>query len=134
MAIGWLSVLKMVPWSDVIQNAPKAAESARKLWGSVGRNPPPAGADATSDAHAPLPGGSATLAALQRRIDALEEASDALHGQMLASSALIKTLAEQNTQLIARVEVNRVRLLALAALALLALLVAVAATALAFYR
>jgi hypothetical protein len=37
-----------------------------------------------------------------------------LHGQMLASSELIKALAEQNTQLIKRIELNRVRLLWLA--------------------
>jgi hypothetical protein len=36
-----------------------------------------------------------------------------LHQQMLESSALIGSLAEQNTQLIVRVEVNRKRVLAL---------------------
>jgi len=36
-----------------------------------------------------------------------------LHQQMLDSSALIGLLAEQNTKLIARVEVNRKRVLAL---------------------
>lgn len=30
MAIGWLAVLQMVPWSDVINNAPKVAEGAEK--------------------------------------------------------------------------------------------------------
>jgi hypothetical protein len=48
-----------------------------------------------------------------------------LHQQMLASSELIQALADQNTQLIRRVEVNRVRLLWLAAL-LLALVMALA--------
>jgi hypothetical protein len=38
-----------------------------------------------------------------------------LHQQMLVSSELIQSLANQNTQLIKRVEVNRVRLLWLAA-------------------
>jgi hypothetical protein len=32
MAIGWLAVLQLVPWSDVISNAPKIAEGAKKLW------------------------------------------------------------------------------------------------------
>jgi type IV secretory pathway component VirB8 len=44
----------------------------------------------------------------------LETATQDLHEQMLASSELIKALAEQNTQLIRRAEVNRVRLLLLA--------------------
>jgi ABC-type lipoprotein release transport system permease subunit len=34
-----------------------------------------------------------------------------LHQQMLESSALIKSLAEQNTQLVQRVELNRKRML-----------------------
>ena len=128
MAIGWLSVLKMVPWSDVIHNAPKAAESAKKLWGSVSKRPSPA------DVHAPLSGTAPTLTALQSRVDALEDATDALHAQMLASSALIKTLTEQNAQLIARVEVNRMRLLSLAGIAVIALGVAVVTGALVFFR
>jgi hypothetical protein len=41
-----------------------------------------------------------------------------LHQQMVESSALIKSLAEQNAQLIQRVEVNRKRVLLLALLTL----------------
>ena len=132
MAIGWLSVLKMVPWSDVIHNAPKAAESAKKLWGSVSKRQSASEAATSPDPHTPLTTATPTLTALQSRVDALEEAADSLHAQMLASSALIKTLTEQNAQLIARVELHRVRLRALAAVALLALVVAVGAVA--FYR
>jgi len=39
MAIGWLTVLKMVPWGDVIENAPKVATGAKKLWQNVGKKP-----------------------------------------------------------------------------------------------
>ena len=45
---------------------------------------------------------------------------------MLASSALIKTLTEQNAQLIARIEVVRRRLVLLAGLTTFALIAAVA--------
>lgn len=134
MAIGWLSVLKMVPWSDVIHNAPKAAEGAKKLWSSVSGRSAPGSAGASPGPHTPLSTSAPTLAALQNRVDALEDATDALHAQMLASSALIKTLTEQNAQLIARVELNRVRLLSLAGIAVVALLVAVVTGALVFYR
>lgn len=38
MAIGWLTILKSVPWAEVISNAPKVAEGARKLWNAeIGR-------------------------------------------------------------------------------------------------
>ncbi|MDP1927884.1 MAG: hypothetical protein Q8K62_05165, partial [Thiobacillus sp.] len=55
---------------------------------------------------------------------ALETAVADLHGQMFASSELIKALAEQNAQLVKRVEANRVRMLWLtAATAVLAIAV-----------
>lgn len=113
MAIGWLSVLKLVPWGDVIENAPKVASGAKKLWNNVGKKPaaplePPTPASGTPGA-APDP-----VAALQAEVVQLQVAVAQLHQQMLESSALIGSLAEQNTQLIARVEVNRKRVLGLA--------------------
>lgn len=129
MAISWLAVLQSVPWSDVISNAPKVADGARKLWSTVAGKPdatgaPPAGAANGSHAQAP------SLAQLASRQAALEASLADLHAQMLASSELIKALAEQNTQLVRRAEVNRVRTLWLAgttavmAVALVALVVA----------
>ena len=103
----------MVPWSDVIKNAPKVADGAKKLWNSVGKKPPPPAPADTGTGVQLTPEGQA-IAALQAHVLALESATQDLHEQMLASSELIKALAEQNTQLIRRAEVNRVRLLVLA--------------------
>lgn len=108
MAIGWLTILKSVPWAEVISNAPKVAEGARKLWNAVGKK---RAADEAADADAP-PAAShepLTLEALKARVAALEAAVSDLHGQMLASSELIKELAEQNAQLVKRIEANRKR-------------------------
>ena len=125
MAIGWLSVLQMVPWSDVIKNAPKVADGAKKLWKTVGKKP-------TLD-EITQPGSVAVLspeaqaiASLRTRVAATEADVSALHAQMLASSELISTLAEQNTQLIQRVERNRVQLRWLAGVTLLAIVLALA--------
>ncbi len=108
MAIPWLVVLKAVPWDQVISNAPKVADGAKKLWNSVSGKPPaPPPAVARPDATLSDPESVATL---QERLAALEISTDALHEQMLASSELIKTLADQNTQLVRRVEEHRVRL------------------------
>lgn len=52
-----------------------------------------------------------TIAALQIQVTELEAATANLHEQMLASSELIKALADQNTQLIKRSEAIRIRLL-----------------------
>lgn len=125
MAIGWLSVLQMVPWSDVIKNAPKVADGAKKLWKTVGKKP-------TLD-EITQPGSVAVLspeaqaiASLRTRVAATEADVSALHAQMLTSSELISTLAEQNTQLIQRVERNRVQLRWLAGVTLLAIVLALA--------
>ena len=123
MAIGWLTVLKLVPWTDVIKNAPKVADGAKKLWQSVGNKPPPP-ADTTDTDMPPSPEGQA-IAVLKTRLLTLENATQDLQEQMLASSELIKSLAEQNTQLIRRAEVNRLRLLWLASVTAVVAVVAV---------
>lgn len=123
MAIGWLTILKSVPWTEVIRNAPKVAEGARKLWNAVGKQ---RAVDEAADAAAP-PAASHephTLEALEARVAALEAAVSDLHGQMFASSELIKDLAEQNAQLVKRIEANRKRTFWLGA-ATLALAIAV---------
>lgn len=134
MAIGWLAVLQMVPWSDVIKNAPKVADGAKKLWNAVGKNTPAPGTVSEADSGAPLSPEGQADAAQQARVLALETAVQDLHEQMLASSELIKALAEQNTQLIQRAEVNRVRLLALAGVTALVVVIAVVGLTLALVR
>lgn len=108
MAIGRLSVLQSVPWADVISNAPKVADGAKKLWNTVVKKTPSPDLPA-ADAQPALSPEAQAIAALQAQLAAVEAAAADLHNQMLASSELIKALAEQNTQLIKRVEVNRIR-------------------------
>lgn len=113
MAIGWLAVLKMVPWRDVISNAPAVADGAKKLWKSVAKKSPSPVVGSASPAPRVVSESQAVML-LQARVDSLEALTADLHSQMLASSELINALAEQNTQLVKRIEVNRVRLLWLA--------------------
>lgn len=127
MAIGWMTVLKMVPWTDVIKNAPAVADGAKKLWKTVAKDNP-AHAEQTSDAAvdvASLPAAQA-LVELQAQLADLKHEMADLHAQMRESSGLITALAEQNTQLIKRVEVNRRRVWALVAAVLVLALVGVA--------
>lgn len=135
MAIGWLTVLQMVPWSDVIKNAPKVADGAKKLWSAVGKKSPPTPpTDTGTGTGVQLTPEGQALAALQAHVLALENATQDLHEQMLASSELIKALAEQNTQLIRRAEVNRVRLLLLAGVTTVVAVLAVVALTLVLTR
>jgi hypothetical protein len=101
MAAGWLSVLKIVPWADVVSNAPKVADGAKKLWETVAKKKAPA--DTTTDTSATSPADAPTLAELEARLDDLAGEIGRLQQEMLASSQLIKSLAEQNAQLVRRV-------------------------------
>lgn len=103
MAIGWLTILSNVPWTDVIKNAPAVADGARKLWKKVG------GKTSTAS-NVPV----AEPATPEDRIANLQARVDELHAQMLTASEVVRSLAEQNAQLIARVEKTRRRLLWLA--------------------
>lgn len=109
MAIPWLVVLQTVPWSEVIRNAPKVAEGAKKLWNTVAGKPDGAG-PAQGQSASTAPRDLQPTAALEARISSLEAAVSELHVQMLASSELIKALADQNSQLVARIEANRVHM------------------------
>jgi hypothetical protein len=111
MPVGWLSVLKVVPWGEVITNAPKVADGARKLWSTVKKSPAPGSPDLAMTEASPAPPSAEAeaIAALQGQLGSAERAIVALREQMLASSELIKALAEQNTELIRRVEAMRLR-------------------------
>lgn len=102
------TVLSNIPWGQVIENAPKVADGATRLWNSVGaRRKKPAAGDAAVESAAvpPLP-----AEALQAKVNALEAEVRQLSEQMQTSSELIKALADQNTLLVQRAELNRVRL------------------------
>lgn len=109
MAIPWLVMLQAVPWTDVIKNAPKVAEGAKKLWSTVSKKSS-AQNSAVDSAGSPTASADESIALLQQRVAAMEIAASELHSQMLASAELLKTLAEQNAQLIKRIEENRNRL------------------------
>ena len=122
MAIGWLAVLKIIPWADVISNAPVVADGAKKLWKAVAKKPTLTDLGAGSDPT--LSSDGLAQSAVAERIVKLETAVSDLQGQMVASSELIKALAEQNTQLISRVETSRLRMRWLAALTVTSILIA----------
>lgn len=104
-----LAVLSNIPWGQVVENAPKVADGAARLWNTV------TGFRKTAE---PLPEiddpvfkkSLSETEALRSRLLVLEETVKSLQEQMQASSELIKALADQNTQLVNRIELNRIRL------------------------
>lgn len=106
-----LTVLTNIPWRTVVENAPKLADGAAKLWNSASRRNKPDPIPGAVDAPQQQPASEAEQ--LANRLQAAEEGVRQLTEQMQASSALIKDLAEQNTLLIQRIELNRLRLIRL---------------------
>ena len=112
MAVGWMTVLKLVPWRDVIKNAPVIADGARRLWDTVGNKPPAAEGQAASGSSVVVAAGpqdTVALRALRAQLAEAETSITQLQAQMQASSQLIKALAEQNAELVQRVERIRLR-------------------------
>ena len=121
MAIPWMAVLQIVPWKDVINNAPKVADGAKKLWDVMGKKSPTQNADVHSNDSSDTD----PINALRTQLAEAEASLADLQEQMLASSELIKSLADQNTQLIKRVELNRVRIFWLAVVMVISVVVGV---------
>lgn len=105
MAVGWVAMLQMVPWGEVIKNAPKVADGAVKLWNSVSKKQP---VEDSSDVTDVIVGNdSATLEKLQQQLHVAEHSIAELQGEMVQSTEVIKELAKQNAQLVAQIEANR---------------------------
>lgn len=109
MAGAWLKVLKSVPWSEVISAAPQVANSARRLWDTVGgkgvRMPNTELDEAV--AHMPTDDGMAMIAA---QVEQQDIAIAQVQGQVREASKLIAELADQNAQLVAKLQAARQRL------------------------
>jgi len=112
MAINWVTAFKVIPWADVVSAAPAVVKGAKKLWSSVKTSEaepaePPPQAEHSEAAADTSP--SEALAALEARLRQLDRRVGTLGKEAVASSELIRSLAEQNAQLVAAVEALRLR-------------------------
>jgi len=126
MAAGWWTVLRTVPWSDVISAAPQVANGARRLWDTVNRKPG-AHDDATGMAPEAYGQEEDIFGLLINRVEQQDAELTDLRNQMRSASELIANLADQNTQLIAKVDVQRQKMGWLTATAGLSALLSVVA-------
>lgn len=105
MAIPWMIALKVIPWGDVMEHAPKVLNAARKLLERQKQPPPEAQPLRTEDVGDAPP----SVTALDQRLTA---ALQQLDQQTQAQAQLTQTvaeLAEQNARLVSAVEVLRLR-------------------------
>jgi hypothetical protein len=97
MAIPWLTVLKAVPWADVVKAAPAVREGAEKLWDGI-RKKSPSNAPSTETLA------TVTLSPTEQVLAEHEKAIARLDFEIEQSAQVIKALAEQNANLIVRIE------------------------------
>lgn len=117
MAAGTIfTVLTNIPWGVVVENAPKVADGAAKLWNTVTRwkkSDPVQNGQIDAPTLKPM----SETESVSTRLHTVEESVRHLNEQMHASTALIKDLADQNTLLVQRIELHRLRQVRLTAIA-----------------
>jgi len=113
VALGTIfAVLANVPWKQVIDAAPKVADGATRLWSSVTRRK----ADALPQEiinlakEAESKPAESPIDELQRQVIHIQADVAQLKAEMESASELIKALADQNSALVNRIELNRKRM------------------------
>jgi hypothetical protein len=110
MAAGTVvTVLSNIPWGQVVEAAPKIAESASRLW-EAAKNFCRPKATSGETPNTSSPGQPTETDQLKARLAELESTTQELREQLRASSEVVKALADQNTLLVQRIEAARVRL------------------------
>lgn len=104
MAIPWQLALKIIPWGDVIEHAPKVLNAARKLMDRQRTETPPAVATNIDPSDAPP-----SLGELKNRLIAAQGQLDRQAQTQEQLTQTLAELAEQNARLVSAVELLRVR-------------------------
>jgi hypothetical protein len=118
MAIGWMSALKVIPWSDVLDAAPGLVKGARKIFTRSQQTDVPA-----------TPAEPGSRVDLSDRVSQLEASLAQIADQQGATARLVESLAEQNARIVEAVDILRVRtrlLMGVCAVLAVALVAAVA--------
>jgi hypothetical protein len=100
--MNWLTALKILPWGEMIEYAPKLVTGAQKLWQRMKTEK--AETDAIIIEQAP-PFTDETA----RELHELKQQLQDTQAQQLELSNLVSELAEQNQRLVGAVEVLRAR-------------------------
>jgi hypothetical protein len=103
MAIGWMTALKIIPWSNVLESAPHIVKAAKHLFAATKAN-----RDSFTTSHGAA--ASDDITPVSRRIQVMEAKIAELREEQKSSAELIKSLAEQNAFIVEAFDVLRLRL------------------------
>ncbi len=99
MAIGWLTALKVIPWGDVIEHAPKVLKGARSLLERQRQHEPAAPEPVATPSVA-----AADPQALQAQLKVMEHMLAGTQADLAQLTETVTELAEQNARLVETVE------------------------------
>ena len=108
MAIGWINALRVIPWKDVLEAAPGMVKGAKRLFTA-------AKVETNSQTMADSSSTIVTFDAdgfknLDNRVRHLQTKIIELNSDHNSSAKLIKSLAEQNAQVVNAIEVLQFRI------------------------
>ena len=121
MALGWLSVLKAVPWSDVVQAAPTIVQGARKLYTAAKSYGDPSVDAQAAHARAREGGENADV-----RLEQIHAHIEVLQAEQRTSAEIIRSLAEQNAVIVTALDLMRKRMRVLVGFSILLLIMLIA--------
>lgn len=120
MALPWLTLIKSVPWTEVIAHAPSVVTSAKKLWHGTRAS---GGAPGVAHRDTTTPG-SPAVSSTALRLAELESQVAELQASLAQTNTLLTDMAEQQARLVAQVEAHRRKLQRVGVLAGVACVVA----------
>jgi len=106
MALPWLTALKVIPWGDVIEHAPKVLKGARKLMERQSATPAPVvppGPPLDPNGEPP------SLGELRNRLIEARQLIDQQAAVQQQTAQMVTELAEQNARLVDAVNKLRLR-------------------------
>ena len=105
MSIPWIAALKIIPWGDVIEHAPKVLNAARRLLDKQKAPTAPSPAGPPLDPTAAPP----SLGELRNRLIENRQLIDQQGAAQEQMAQTLSELAEQNARLVEAVQLLRVR-------------------------
>jgi hypothetical protein len=106
MAFGWITALKIIPWKDVLENAPHIVKAAKNLY--AGTKTGASFSSETSESST-FTTDSGNTENLDSRLHKIERKILELNDEQESSVELIRSLAKQNVRIVEAIEVLRLR-------------------------
>ena len=109
MAVPWLLALKVIPWGDVIEHAPKVLKGAQRLLERQRQGSRPAPATSVGSAAESGLTGRAGIDVLREQVASLQAELETQRADVQQLTEMATELAQQNTRLVQAVDVLRWR-------------------------